>query len=69
MIEKCNYCGNTHDVGDGDTFNGMVLKTCPEVHPLQPIMWNPKEWQRIYDGTRLNLTNSQNLSTSNQDNS
>lgn len=32
MIERCNYCGETHDVGDGSKLFGMVVKVCPN-HP------------------------------------
>lgn len=73
MIEKCNYCGDTHDTGndDGATFGGMVVKTCPMVHPCHSIMWNPKDWHRNVepDMTPHNLAWSHNPSTPNKDNS
>ena len=59
VIEKCDFCGEIHDVGDGDTQGGLVFKTCPEVNPHHVWFWNPKDFRQ--DVTLLDLTTPQNL--------
>ena len=34
-LEVCLYCGEMHETGDGFTFLGMAVKTCPN-HPENP---------------------------------
>lgn len=59
VIERCDFCGVVHDVGDYDTQGGPVFKMCPEVNPHHVCFWNPKDFRQ--DVSLLNLTTSQNL--------
>jgi len=49
MVEQCSYCGKVHDVGNGELFGGIPYKTCPEVPPNNPMMFNPRLFKTIYD--------------------
>lgn len=33
MIEKCSYCGEEHETGEGFTLGGVPMKECPNVPP------------------------------------
>lgn len=59
VIERCNFCGVVHDVGDYDTQGGPVFKTCPEVNPNHVWFWNPKDSRQGV--TLLDLTTSHDL--------
>jgi len=49
MIERCNYCGETHDVGDAEFFGGVPYKTCPKIPPQKVMFFDPRYFKAIYD--------------------
>ena len=56
MTGKCDYCGGTHDLGDGYmTLYGMPVQVCPQHPPNDPLMTmiskrlrRSKSWQDRY---------------------
>jgi hypothetical protein len=45
MIETCNFCQKEHDVGDGSSLGGVVIKTCPEMP--ENMLFNPADFRRF----------------------
>lgn len=42
MIEKCGYCGLTHETGE-QMVNGQSMKVCPQVKDGQVVQAKPNE--------------------------
>lgn len=46
MIEKCIFCGETHETGGDDTIDGIPIKVCPTIpETVGGYFINPKEWR------------------------
>ena len=46
MIERCNFCGETHDTGKGEIFDGRIIKTCPFIpQSIGVLSISAKDWQ------------------------
>jgi hypothetical protein len=47
MIERCTFCGETHETGGEDTIDGKPFKMCPTIPDnVGGYFFNPKEWIR-----------------------